>query len=139
MSLIRNGKDIPLNTQQGTVPQMGDALLSYFQPMTFEVITKTNNESTGFQVVETTVPVSFQGVWQPYNNRVLKQQPEGQRSWNSFQVHADPTLQLNTDDVLKYLGVQYRVQERRDYRLYAYMHYILIQDYTGAGPTEVEA
>lgn len=131
---IQNGKNTPLNANSGTVPNVSGAMLDWFQPMIFETVVKTVE---GFQVVEDGTEISFQGVWQPFTDRQLQMKPEGQRSWSWFWVHADPSLILKNDEVIKYLGVQYRVMAQKDYRLYGYVEYHLVQDFTGAGP-EVE-
>jgi hypothetical protein len=129
--IFKQGKDTPLNAAAGSVPQMGGALLSWFQPMIFGVVVKT---VAAFQVVETMEQILFQGVWQPLNAKRLAMKPEGQQAWSWFWVHSDPSLQLNVDQVVQYLGVQYRVMALKDYKLYGYMEYELVEDYTGSGP-----
>jgi len=131
---IGNGKDIPLNQRAGSFPNVGDALLNWFQPMTFGVVTK---QVVNSQVIEDMVEVSFQGVWQPLQMRQLQLKPEGQRAWSWFWLHADPTLNLEVDNVILYTGVQYRVMAKKDYRLNGYVEYELVQDFTGAGPQPV--
>ncbi len=134
MSTINNGKNTPLNVRAGTVPQMGGAMLNWFQPMVFAPVEKT---VSGYQVVETEEPISFRGVIQPLTNRDLQLKPEGQRAWTWLMLHADPSLTLDVDDVVSYLDVQTRVMARKDYTLYAYVYYELCQDWEGSGPTEV--
>ncbi len=127
-----NGADRPLNTNSGTLPDVSGAMLDYFQQMTFGVVTKT---VMNFQVVETMLEVSFQGVLQPQSARQISYKPEGQRGWKWFMLHAEPALVLDLDQVVKYLGVQYRVKAQSDYRLYGYVQYELVDDFTGSGPT----
>lgn len=103
--------------------------------MTFGIVTKTTE---GFQAVEDVEEVSFQGVWQPLRERQLLLKPEGQRAWSWFWLHADPSLELDVDDTITYLGTQFRVMAKKDYDIYGYVEYELVQDYTGAGPTPVE-
>lgn len=128
---ISNASNRTLNQNTGSVPDMGGALLSWFQPMTFGVITKTNVD---FQVLETVTNTDFRGVWQQLSPRLLQMKPEGQRSWNWFQVHSTPDLILEPDTIITYLGIQYRVMARIDHRLYNYIEYHVVNDYTGAGP-----
>lgn len=132
---IGNGKDIPLNQRTGTFPDVGDAMLDWFQPMVFGVVVKT---VVNAQVVEDMTEVSFQGVWQPLSARRLQMKPEGQQAWSWFWLHADPSLNLEVDNIIRYTGTQYRVAAKKDYRLNGYVEYELVQDYTGAGPTPVE-
>lgn len=131
---IANGKNTPLNVKTGTVPDVSGALQDWFQPMTFGRVTKT---VSGFQVVETELQTSFQGVIQPLTSRQLLLKPEGQRAWTWFQLHAEPVLSLNVDEVVIWLGKQTRVMARKDYGIYGYVEYDLVQDWTGAGPTVV--
>lgn len=113
------------------MPDVSGAMLDYFQPMTFTLLTKT---ATGFEAVETGTPINFRGLIQPSTDRKLAMLPEGQRSWTWLELHAETVLQLQTDDVVLYQGVQTRVMTRKDYSLYGYNHYTLVQDWTGAGP-----
>jgi hypothetical protein len=132
-AFIKNAANTPLNEQaQGTVPNVGGAMRDWFQPMTFGVVAK---ETSGFEVVETMQEVSFQGVIQPLQARRLMLKPEGQRAWTWLWLHADPSLKLQVDSVVVYLGKQTRVMARKDYTIYGYVEYELVQDWTGAGPT----
>ncbi len=134
MSKIENGKNIPLNVRTGTIPDMGGALLSWFQPQVFSLVTK---QTVGFELIETKTVVQFQGVIQPLSARELFYKPEGQRAWTWWMVHASPSLDLKVDDVITYLERQYRVQAKKPYDIYNYVEYHLVQDWTGSGP-EVE-
>lgn len=135
MSYIGQGKNTPLNKQTGSIPDVGSALLDWFQPMVFGIVTKSTQ---GFQVVETVVNVNFMGVIQPLTTQRLLLKPEGQRAWKWYWVHADPSLELDVDAVISYESEQYRVMAKKDYDIYGYVEYELCQDYTGAGPTPVE-
>lgn len=134
--IFKNGKDTPLNQNSGTVPNVGDAMLNWFQNITFGVVTKT---VVNAQVVETMEEVTFKGVWQPLTERKLMLKPEGQRAWSWYWLHADPALNLPVDNVVVYLGKQFRVMAKKNYELYGYVEYELVQDYTGAGPTPEES
>lgn len=129
---IANGKNIPLNVKTGTVPDVSGGLKDWFQPMTFELVTKTTD---AFQVVEVGEPVTFMGVIQPLRERDIQLKPEGQRAWTWLWLHADPVLTLQVDEVVLYLGVQTRVMARKDYGAYGFVEYHLVQDWTGSGPT----
>lgn len=131
MSPIQNGKDTPLNIRTGTVPDVSGAMTDWFQPMVFTQIAKS---VVGFEAVETPTQVNCLGVIQPLSGRRLELKPEGQRAWTWLLLHADPSLVLEVDEVVVYNGVQTRVMSRKDYRLYGYVEYELVQDWTGAGP-----
>lgn len=121
----------PPSPKYGSVPFVGDALFDWFQPMVFEMVTKTVRN---FQVYETGEEISFMGVWQPLQAFQLYLKPEGQRTWSWYLCHSDPTLNLNTDEIISYLGVHYRVMAKKDYKLYGYMEYELVEDWTGSDP-----
>lgn len=129
---IANAKDRPLFDRTGTLPDVSGALQDYFQPMMFEKVIKT---VTGFQVLETDQAINFGGLIQPLSERTLFLKPEGQRAWSWFLLHADPTLTLDVDDVVLWEGTPTRVMTQKDFRLYGYVEYHLVQDWTGAGPT----
>jgi len=131
MGVIKNAADQPLFAVAGTVPDVSGALQDFYQPMTFEPLQKT---AVGFQAVEVGQPINFRGVIQPLSERQLLLKPEGQRAWTWFTLHADTALVLGVDDVVLFKGKQTRVMARKDYVLYGYVEYSLVQDWTGAGP-----
>lgn len=133
---IGNAANIPLNLQQGTIPNMGSALLDWFQKITFGQITK---ETIGFQLVETVVDIEFWGIIQPLSGRQLAIKPEGERSWNwiSLITQAAPSnaiTSLNVDDVVIWNGRQTRVMAKKNYALYGFIEMDLVQDWAGSGP-----
>lgn len=128
---IQNGANIPVNFQQGTVPNMMEAMRDWFQILTFTQIVKT---VVGFEVVETPTITTFRGVVMPYSERTLYLMPEGERAWTHIQLFTDPVLKLQVDDVVNFLGKQTRVMGRYDFSLYSYVSYHLIQDWEGSGP-----
>jgi hypothetical protein len=128
---IYNAKDRPLNALSGTVPNVSGALRDYFQAMTFGLVSK---DVVGGDVVETKSDVTFQGVIQPLSGQRLLMKPEGQRKWTWWLLHSDITLDLGIDEVVTYLGTQYRVMAKKNFDLYGYREWELINDYTGAGP-----
>lgn len=130
--VIRNAGSIPLNQQpSGTTPDVSGALQDYYQPMVFSPVVKT---IVGYQVDETANPINFRGTWQPLSPRVLMLKPEGQRAWSWFLLHSDMALVLNVDDVVIWRGKQTRVMARKDFGLYGYVEYHLMQDWEGSGP-----
>lgn len=129
---IQNASDIPLSQNGGTLPNVSDVILNWFQAMVFTIVTKT---IVNFQLVETGDDINFQGVWQPFSPQQLALKPIGERDWKWFMVHASPNLALTPDQVITYQGTQYRVKEKLDYTNYGYVQYNLIEDYTGSGPT----
>ena len=131
MSAINNAANYPLFAKGGTVPDVSGALQDYFQAMTFTFVKK---QSVGFQGLETPLPVNFQGVVQPFSERQLLLKPEGERAWTWLTLHAEPSLILQVDDVVEYYGKQTRIMSRKDFSLYGYVEYTMVQDWAGSGP-----
>lgn len=132
---IQNGANIPLNFQQGTVPNMGESLTDWFQKMSFIQIVKIG---VGFELLETPTVTTFWGIVMPLSPRDLKILPEGERAWTLFKLYAQPVLTLQVDDVITFTSFnnkQTRVMSRENYAIYSYVSYTLCQDFTGSGPT----
>jgi hypothetical protein len=112
---------------------MADTIMNWFQLLTFEQVVKS---VVNFQVIETTVPLKFEGVKQALPAQKLWMKPEGQRLWKWYTIHALPTIQLKPDDVIiDQSGMQFRVMERFDFKEYGMVELHIIEDYTGSGPT----
>lgn len=131
ITILKNAASIPLDQQSGSLPQVSDALYSWFQNMTFTTIVKT---VVNFQVVETPTVLVTMGVKQPFTPEMLLIKPEGQRSWIWSTVHCLPNIELKPDDVITYLNIQYRVMQKLDWHEYGFYEYHLVEDYTGSGP-----
>lgn len=134
MGIIVLGANTPLNQQpQGTVPDVSGALQDRFQNMTFEQVTKTQ---VGFQVVETTTPISFFGNIQPFTERQLLLLPIGERAWSWYWLQSTTAIDLKVDDVvIDAMGRQYRIASKKNQTLAGFLEWKLVQDWTGSGPT----
>jgi len=143
---IQNAGNITLADKAGFVPQMGGAMQGWFQPMEFILIEKTI--SGGFLVesgdakqswtspdgtVVQGALVNFMGILLP-EARTLAMENVGQRTWSGYDLYSAPQLDLKADDCVFYKDIQYRVLAKWDYKLYQFMQYFLMQDYTLSGP-----
>jgi hypothetical protein len=132
---IINAKDRLLSENSGTLPDVSGALLNWFQPLTFNRITKS---TVGFQVVEALEAVCTQGIIQPFTAQQLQMKPEGQRAWKWLTIHAAPGCPLEPDDVITEVNVRagntsYRVMSKRNFSACGYLQYEVVEDYEG-GP-----
>ena len=127
--MIKNGRDVLLTQNSGTLPDVSGAMENWFQKMIFNILTK---EVVNHVLKETSSELEFRGVWQALKGQALYIKPEGQRNWKWFQVHSDTDLVLKTDDVVRYLGVNYRVMDKTDQSLYGYYEYHLVEDFIDA-------
>lgn len=133
---IANGCNVPINVRTGRIPDVSGGLTSWFQPMIFTKIVKA---TVAFQLIETATNINFWGVLQPLNGRELAIKPEGERRWNWVSVYAQDDsfgslLSLQPDEVISYLGTQYRVMSSKNYSNYGFSYLELVEDYTGSGP-----
>lgn len=127
--MIKNGRDVLLTQKSGDLPDVSGAMEGWFQPMKFNLITKS---TVNHVLKEVSKLLEFRGVWQALRGQALYMKPEGQRSWKWFQVHSDTDLVLKVDDIINYLGTNYRVMDKTDQGLYGYYEYHLVEDFTDA-------
>lgn len=119
-----NAKDKGLN--YSALPQMGEVLVSWFQNLTFDLITKT---IVDYEVKETKTTVSTKGVRQPMSAQQLAIKPEGQRSWRWETLHCLPDIKLKIDDIVIFDGVEYRVMQKWNWPEYGYYEYHICEAY----------
>ncbi len=122
--MIVNAKDKGLNYTG--LPQVGDVLPSWFQTLTFTLVTKY---LVDYEVQEVLVTITTQGVRQPMNAQQLSIKPEGQRGWKWETIHCLPNVKLKIDDIVIFDNVKYRVKERWDWSEYGYLEYHICQAY----------
>lgn len=133
LSPIFNASEVTLDKNPGTLPNVLQGLLQWFQPLIFGQVLKA---VVNFNVVETVTEITFFGMWMPYKpSQTLLMQKDGQREWVYFKLFALPSPGLSPDDILIQNSIQYRVLQKSDFTQYGYVEYLLIQDYTGSGPT----
>lgn len=125
--IFRNAKDIPLNTNPGTLPNVSAALTQWQQPMKIYKIVKT---IVNFKVVETPTVINFSGVVQAGTPEQLIQKPEGQRSWRWSSIWILPGVDVSVDDIIESLGKKYRVMSKTDWVQYGYVALEVSEDWT---------
>lgn len=123
---IFNAADVPLSELNSNLPNMATTLEGWFQKIIVGLITKTivNNRT-----VETSTDYETRGVKQPFSPEQLEIKPEGERSWKWFMLHCQPSLQLQTDDIVTIKGQCYRVNDKLGFDEYGYLQYELVDDY----------
>ena len=115
-------------------PQVGTTLKSWFYPITLQRLIIS---MVDFEAVKTPININTSGVIQPLSAEELKIKPEEQRSWEWLQVHCESNLQLTPEgpgvigDKVIYDGIRYRCLKRKNFKLYGYIEYHLVQDYEG--------
>jgi hypothetical protein len=109
------------------LPQLTTAVIGWADHIMVGLVCKSQEN---FKTVESILTKRYKAVLQPLQTKQLMILPEGQRAWKWYQLHADPTLQLEVDDiVILDQGYRYRVMGRKDYSAYGYMEYELVRGY----------
>lgn len=124
--MIKNAADIPLDKSFSTLPNVSEVLPDWFQTLTFELVTKG---LVDYEVVETLVTITTQGVRQPMSSQKLELKPEGQRAWKWETIHCLPDVKLKVDDIIVFDNVKYRVMNRWNWAEYGYLEYEICQAY----------
>lgn len=120
-----SAKDKPLFTS-GNLPIMSDALLDWFQSMTFGIVQKQIND---FQLQEIVSEYTILAVKQPFGPQKLEMVPAHQRAWKWETLHTVPNCILIPDDIVWINSVKYRVIEKLDYTEYGFLEYHIVTDY----------
>lgn len=109
------------------MPQMRNTLNGWEVPLT--LIKITQNVVDG-DAIKTEQKIDFLGCWQPLRDEELQFKPENQRSWSWYWIHAKSgTLNLKTQDKIKFQGKRYKVMAIKDYSLNGFIEYQIILDY----------
>ena len=109
------------------LPQLSTAVLGWSQSMYIGVVCKYQED---YKTVETVLTDYYRAVKQPLSVKQLDIKPEGQRGWKWLQLHSEPKLQLQLDDIIILDGGdRYRVMGRKDYSEYGYVEYELVKGF----------
>ena len=115
------------NMIKSGMPQMASTLSGWEVPIT--LIKITQNVIDG-DLVTSEQTINFMGVWQPLRDEALELKPEGQRSWEWVWIHARASeLNLETGDKVIFKNRRYKVMQKKDYGLNAFVEYHLCRDY----------
>lgn len=115
------------NMIKSGMPQMASTLSGWEVPIT--LIKITQNVIDG-DLVTSEQSIKFMGVWQPLRDEALELKPEGQRSWEWVWIHARASeLNLETGDKVLFKNRRYKVMQKKDYGLNAFVEYHLCRDY----------
>ncbi len=129
--MISDARDILLDQNPGTLPNMSSALLNWFQKLTFIKIQKT---VVDFDTVEAEQEYYAQGVKYVMKPQDVQTKPEGQRMWIWSTILALPDLVLEPDEIIQFGTIRYRVKDKYDWKEYGFIQYDIIQDYQRSTP-----
>lgn len=118
-----------LLNQLSGMPQMGAAFSGWFVPIQIGKVTETIVDGLVSYAVAL---IRFRGVFQPFSQKQLMLKPEGQRSWQWVQIHAQAgSLNLENGDKIVYGDTRYKVMAQNDYSLNGFIEYHLVEDFQG--------
>lgn len=126
MKIISAGKR---KLSQSNLPNMSQTIISWFQPITF---VKLARAVVDYEQVITETNINTKGVVQPYKPEPLEIQQYGTQSWIWQDMHCLPDVTLNTDEIIIYQNVRYKVLYKKDYTEYGYVEYMLCETFEGA-------
>lgn len=129
--MIINAKDKGLN--YSGLPQVGNVLPSWFQTLTFDVLSKS---VVDYEIQEVATTITTQGVRQPMTAQQLAIKPEGQRAWKWETIHCLPDVVLKIDDIVIFEDIKYRVMQKWDWKEYGYVQYEICEAYQSREPIE---
>lgn len=124
--MIGNASKTSLSANPGILPSMINPIQKWSLPISFIRVTKTVIDG---EVKESESCENFFGSVQNLDFKSMTPLPEGQRSWSRKMIHSLINLRLNTDDIIKYEGVRYRVMNIRDFKEYGFLEYHVVEDY----------
>lgn len=109
------------------MPNMSETLDDWEIPLTFIKVTQKVVEG---KRVTTETLITFMGVFQPLRDEQLQSKNEQMRSWQWYWVHAKSgSVELNTQDIIRYNGHDYKVMSVKDYSLNGFVEYEIVKDY----------
>ena len=117
------------NANLSNLPQLNRPIECWQIPITLIRIKQSIVEG---DKVETQEQIEFRGVVQPMRAEDLQFKPENLRSWRWLWIHAlAGTLNLQTNDKIIFNNVRYKVMAVKDYSIYSYIEYELVEDFGG--------
>lgn len=117
-----------MNTDYGAgLPQLSDVVAGWSRPITVKLLSQ---EMFDGDVVKTETLIDAMGVIQPFTAAQLLLKPEGERTWDWQALHVLPPFDAKLGDRVEIFGTRYRIMSRKDYMLYGYLKYELVEDFT---------
>ena len=126
MKIVNANKYTISQIMGGNLPNMSETIKSWFQPLTFQYVTRTLDDD-GIWHNDDTQTINTQGVVQPPRDIDLKILPEGTWNWEWQMLHCLPDVVLEVDQFVIYGGVEYKVMAVKPWQKYGYRRYFLLE------------
>ena len=127
MMKVTNGKDLPFGQSLAGLPDVSQAVIQYFQPVTVGIIKATQINGRTQTIVQTYCKT--QGVRIATDNKMVITKT-GERFWANENVYFKSDVVLKVDDLFLFNNKQYRVLAVEAWTEYGYNKYTVMQDFT---------
>lgn len=125
--MITNGKDLDFGQAAAGLPNVADAIMSLFQPVTVGIISSTQVNGRTQTIVEKYIET--RGV-RIEDSDPLTISKTGERYWDTFEIYTLNDIELKVDDLFLFNKTQYRVMALASWPEYGFNHYHVQEDYT---------
>ena len=125
--MITNGKDLDFDQSSAGLPNVADAIMQLFQPVTVGIISSTQVNGRTQTIIGKYIKT--RGVRIEIAND-LKISKTGERLWECSDVYFLRDVELKGDDLFLFNLVQYRVLVTEPWPEYGFNRYHVAQDYT---------
>ncbi len=114
-------------SKTSNMPQIVDAISEWQDELVLGIV---KQEWVNGDKVEHISNVTFNGVIQPLSAKQISLKPEGQRSWQWYQVHVySSALNLDVDDKVILDSKKFKVMAINNYFRNNFIEYHLVKDY----------
>ena len=127
MTKIINGKDLPFGQSLAGIPDVSEAVIQYFQPVTIGIINSIQINGRTQTIIEKYIKT--RGVRIANDNKVVITRT-GERYFATESVYFLGEVILKIDDIFLFNKIQYRVLAIKNWSEYGYNKYSVVQDYT---------
>ncbi len=125
--MITNGKDLDFGQSAAGLPNVADAIMSLFQPVTVGIISSTQVNGRTQTIVERYIET--RGVRIEITNPLVISKT-GERLWECSDVYFLNDVDLKGDDLFLFNKLQYRVIATEPWPEYGFNRYHVQEDYT---------
>lgn len=136
--MISSGRNTLITNTNTNLPNMSQTIKPWFLNITLEIVERVMVGADWEIDWETKEVINTKGVVQPPSPRDLKIMPEGSWAWDWLTVHCLPSVQLNTNQFIKYDNKVYKIMAKKDWSKYGYVKYTLLEAFRAEGLTDVQ-
>jgi len=111
-----------------SMPDNSNAVMRLLSPLIFEKLQVTNVNGLAQKVP---IVIKTLASIQPLSSRALTVKPEGERSWQWYQIHTGTNVDLKNNDRIRIRGILYKVMAKFDYSRNGFYEFHAVLDFEG--------